>query len=131
MKATKANTKDYSKTLALQKRLINMGAKIKADGIMGAGTRAAMKKFMNKKTSASPIMSMKTSNIKKVTSRDGSKISIAERLKSYEKRTDFKDTKWTDLIYSKIDEYMISGNEEKLKSIWKNLGKKIKERENG
>ena len=34
-------------------------------------------------------------------------------------------------IYSKIDEYMISGNEEKLKSIWKNLGKKIKERENG
>jgi hypothetical protein len=57
--------------------------------------------------------------------------SIAERLKSYEKRTDFKDTKWTDLIYSKIDEYMISGNEEKLKSIWKNLGKKIKERENG
>jgi DNA primase len=57
--------------------------------------------------------------------------SIAERLKAYERRTEFKDTKWTDLIYSKIDEYMISGNEEKLKSIWKNLGKKIKERENG
>ena len=57
--------------------------------------------------------------------------SIAERLKAYERRTDYKDTKWTDLIYSKIDEYMISGNEEKLKSIWKNLGKKIKERENG
>lgn len=57
--------------------------------------------------------------------------SIAERLKAYEKRTDYKDIKWTDLIYSKIDEYMISGNEEKLKSIWKNLGKKIKERENG
>lgn len=57
--------------------------------------------------------------------------SIAERLKSYEKRTGFKDTKWTDLIYSKIDEYMLSGNEDKLKSIWKNLGKKIKERENG
>ena len=57
--------------------------------------------------------------------------SIAERLKAYERRTDFKDTKWTDLIYSKIDEYMISGNEDRLKSIWKNLGKKIKERENG
>ena len=57
--------------------------------------------------------------------------SIAERLKAYERRTEFKDTKWTDLIYSKIDEYMISGNEDKLKSIWKNLGKKIKERENG
>ena len=57
--------------------------------------------------------------------------SIAERLKAYEKRTNYQDTKWTDLIYSKIDEYMISGNEERLKSIWKNLGKKIKERENG
>ena len=57
--------------------------------------------------------------------------SIAERLKAYERRTDYQDTKWTDLIYSKIDEYMISGNEERLKSIWKNLGKKIKERENG
>ena len=90
VKATKANTKDYSKTLALQKRLINMGAKIKADGIMGAGTRAAMKKFMNKKTSASPIMSMKTSNIKKVTSRDGSKISIAERLKEIDREKAYK-----------------------------------------
>lgn len=57
--------------------------------------------------------------------------SIAERLKAYERRTNYQDTKWTDLIYSKIDEYMISGNEERLKSIWKNLGKKIKERENG
>jgi len=26
---------------------------------------------------------------------------------------------------------MVSSNEERLKSIWKNLGKKIKERENG
>jgi len=57
--------------------------------------------------------------------------SIADRLKAYERRTNFQDTKWTDLIYSKIDEYMVSSNEERLKSIWKNLGKKIKERENG
>ena len=45
VKATAANTKDYDKTLALQKALIAKGAKIKADGIMGPNTRAAMKKF--------------------------------------------------------------------------------------
>ena len=45
VKATAANTKDYDKTLALQKRLIAKGAKIDADGIMGPKTRAAMKKF--------------------------------------------------------------------------------------
>ena len=57
--------------------------------------------------------------------------SIADRLKAYERRTNFQDTKWTDFVYSKIDEYMVSSNEDGLKSIWKNLGKKIKERENG
>jgi hypothetical protein len=46
VKATAANTKNYASTLALQNRLIKKGAKIKADGIMGPKTRAAMKKFM-------------------------------------------------------------------------------------
>tara|TARA_Y100001972_G_scaffold38380_1_gene47162 strand:- start:131 stop:1147 length:1017 start_codon:yes stop_codon:yes gene_type:complete len=46
VKATAANTKDFDKTLALQKSLIAKGAKIDADGIMGPKTRAAMKKFM-------------------------------------------------------------------------------------
>lgn len=46
VKATAANTKDYDKTLALQKSLIARGAKIDADGIMGPKTRAAMKQFM-------------------------------------------------------------------------------------
>lgn len=49
VKATAANTKDYDKTLALQKSLIAKGAKIKADGIMGPNTRAAINKFMTKK----------------------------------------------------------------------------------
>ena len=48
VKATAGNTKDFAKTMAMQKRLIAKGAKIKADGIMGAKTRAAMKKFMSK-----------------------------------------------------------------------------------
>jgi len=41
--ATAANTRDYDKTVALQKKLIAQGANIKADGLMGPNTRAAMK----------------------------------------------------------------------------------------
>ena len=46
VKATAGNTKDFAKTMAMQKKLIAKGAKIKADGIMGPKTRAAMAKFM-------------------------------------------------------------------------------------
>ena len=80
VKATAANTKDYNKTLALQKKLIRMGAKIKADGIMGPRTRAAIQKFMKKK-SASPIMSKRTSSIKTTPSKYGGRISMSARLK--------------------------------------------------
>ena len=47
VKATAANTRDYDKTIALQKELINRGANIEVDGLMGPNTRAAMKKFGN------------------------------------------------------------------------------------
>ena len=80
VKATAANTKDYNKTLALQKKLIRMGAKITADGIMGPRTRAAIQKFMKKK-SASPIMSKRTSSIKTTPSKYGGRISMSARLK--------------------------------------------------
>ena len=43
VKATAANTRDYDKTMALQKKLIAQGANIQADGLMGPNTRAAMK----------------------------------------------------------------------------------------
>ena len=52
VKATAANTKDFDKTMALQKSLIAKGADIKADGIMGPNTRAAMAKFMPKPAAA-------------------------------------------------------------------------------
>jgi hypothetical protein len=45
--ATAYNTRDYDKTLALQKKLIAQGANIKADGLMGPNTMAAMKAFKN------------------------------------------------------------------------------------
>ena len=80
VRATAANTKDYNKTLALQKKLIRMGAKITADGIMGSRTRAAIQKFMKKK-SASPIMSKRTSSIKTTPSKFGGRISMSARLK--------------------------------------------------
>ena len=44
--ATAGNTKNFASTMAMQKKLIAKGAKIKADGIMGPKTRAAMAKFM-------------------------------------------------------------------------------------
>jgi len=46
VKATAGNTKNFASTMAMQKKLIAKGAKIKADGIMGPKTRAAMAKFM-------------------------------------------------------------------------------------
>ena len=46
VKATAANTKNFASTIAMQKKLIKMGANIKADGIMGPKTRAAMAKYM-------------------------------------------------------------------------------------
>ena len=50
--ATAANTKDFDKTMALQKRLQAQGANIKADGIMGPNTRAAMQQFGGGKPAA-------------------------------------------------------------------------------
>ena len=50
--ATAANTKDFDKTMALQKRLQAQGANIRADGIMGPKTRAAMKQFGGGKPAA-------------------------------------------------------------------------------
>ena len=95
VKATAANTKDYNKTLNLQKKLIRMGAKITADGIMGPRTRAAIQKFMKKK-SASPIMSKKTSSIKTTPSKFGGRISMSARLKEIDdekKRANMKAVK--------------------------------------
>jgi len=58
VKATAANTKNYDRTLAIQKYLISKGAKIDADGIMGPQTRAAMKQFGQ--PGATPIARPKT-----------------------------------------------------------------------
>ena len=50
--ASASNTKNFASTMAMQKKLIKMyGANIKADGIMGPKTRAAMAKYMSKPTS--------------------------------------------------------------------------------
>ena len=109
VKATAANTKDYNKTLALQKRLIAMGAKIKADGIMGSKTRAAIQKFMKKKKSPSTKLASlpkakpssikadsgegllgtnprfkRTKDIKDTPSKFGGRVSLSARLKEIE-----------------------------------------------
>ena len=54
VKATAANTKDFDKTMALQKKLQAQGYDIKADGLMGPNTRAAMAKAAAAKKPATP-----------------------------------------------------------------------------
>ena len=48
VKASASNTKDFARTKKIQEELNAMGADIKADGIMGAKTRAAMAKYKAK-----------------------------------------------------------------------------------
>ena len=50
--ASASNTKDFARTKKIQEELNAMGADIKADGIMGAKTRAAMAKYKAKLTSS-------------------------------------------------------------------------------
>ena len=70
VKATAGNTKNFASTMAMQKKLISKyGAKIKADGIMGPKTRAAMAKFMKpgampkSRPSKTMVDSFKKSNV--------------------------------------------------------------------
>ena len=77
VKATAANTKNYASTLAMQKRLKKLGAKIDADGIMGPKTRAAIKKYIKNpstlKKNKSKVMvdDFKKSKVKKSASKTG------------------------------------------------------------
>jgi len=66
--ASAGNTKNFASTMAMQKKLIAKGAKIKADGIMGPKTRAAMAKFMKApvpkaRPSKTMVDSFKKSNV--------------------------------------------------------------------
>ena len=67
--ASAGNTKNFASTMAMQKKLIAKGAKIKADGIMGPKTRAAMAKFMKpmdkpkSRPSKTMVDSFKKSNV--------------------------------------------------------------------
>ena len=67
--AIAGNTKNFASTMAMQKKLIAKGAKIKADGIMGPKTRAAMAKFMKpmdkpkSRPSKTMVDSFKKSNV--------------------------------------------------------------------
>ena len=66
--ATAGNTKNFASTMAMQKKLIAKGAKIKADGMMGPKTRAAMAKFMKApvpkaRPSKTMVDSFKKSNV--------------------------------------------------------------------
>jgi hypothetical protein len=76
--ASAGNTKNFASTMAMQKKLKAMGANIKADGIMGPKTRAAMAKYMK-----APVPKSKpTSNEKKTfnSAFSNKKLTTQERL---------------------------------------------------
>jgi len=74
--ASAGNTKNFASTMAMQKKLIKMyGAKIKADGIMGPKTRAAMAKYMKAPVPKSKPKGTLTSKF------GGEKITAKQRLK--------------------------------------------------
>ena len=74
--ASASNTKNFASTMAMQKKLIKMyGAKIKADGIMGPKTRAAMAKYMKAPVPKSRPKGTLTSKF------GGKKITAKQRLK--------------------------------------------------
>ena len=61
VKASASNTKDFARTKKIQEELNAMGANIKADGIMGAKTRAAMAKY---KAKPKKVSEMTTKEVK-------------------------------------------------------------------
>ena len=84
--ASASNTKNFASTMAMQKKLIKMyGAKIKADGIMGPKTRAAMAKYMKAPMPKSRPKGTLTSKFggKKITAKQRLKEINDEKAKSY------------------------------------------------
>ena len=86
--ASASNTKNFASTMAMQKKLIKMyGANIKADGIMGPKTRAAMKKYLPKKTFNSAFSN------KKLTTQERLKEIDKEKANPKKKRAKFNQPK--------------------------------------
>ena len=83
--ASASNTKNFASTMAMQKKLIAKGAKIKADGIMGPKTRAAMAKYMKAPVPKSRPKGTLTSKFggKKITAKQRLKEINDEKAKSY------------------------------------------------
>ena len=59
--------------------------------------------------------------------------SLAERLKSFETKTEYKDEelKWVDSMYEKADSFIMKEDYKNLNKLWKNLGNEMKSRLKG
>lgn len=59
--------------------------------------------------------------------------SLAERLKSFETKTEYKDEelKWVDSMYEKADSFIMKEDYKNLNKLWKNLGNEMKTRLKG
>jgi hypothetical protein len=55
-------------------------------------------------------------------------LSLAERLRAFEKKTGAGDLEWVDSVYREADRLLIAGEEKELTRLWKALGQEMKSR---
>ena len=122
--ATAANTKDFAKTKALQEKLIAKGANIKADGIMGAKTRAAMKKFSSSSKKVSDMTTREVMERNQLSSKTGDKkVTAKQRLAEIDREKNSpKTNKALDAVFAMLSK----GKTKKLKSGGTPMKKKTK-----
>ena len=112
--ASASNTKDFAKTKRIQKELIAKGANIKADGIMGAKTRAAMKKFSSSSKKVSDMTTREVMERNQLSSKTGDKkVTAKQRLTEIDREKNSpKTNKALDAVFAMLSK----GKTKKLKS---------------
>ena len=122
--ASASNTKDFAKTKRIQKELIAKGANIKADGIMGAKTRAAMKKFSSSSKKVSDMTTREVMERNQLSSKTGDKkITAKQRLAEIQREKNSpKANKALDAVFAMLNK----GKTKKLKSGGTPMKKKTK-----
>ena len=122
--ASASNTKDFEKTKRIQKELIAKGANIKADGIMGAKTRAAMKKFSSSSSKVSDMTTREVMERNQLSSKTGDKkITAKQRLAEIQRE---KNSPKTNKALDEVFAMLNKNKTKKLKSGGTPMKKKTK-----
>ena len=122
--ASASNTKDFEKTKRIQKELNDKGANIKVDGIMGAKTRAAMKKFSSSSKKVSDMTTREVMERNQLSSKTGDKkVTAKQRLTEIDREKNSpKTNKALDAVFAMLSK----GKTKKLKSGGTPMKKKTK-----